>query len=121
MLDWGQMQHLDTLAPAHFTTPLGNKVAIDYSGDAPEISVRLQEMFGLADHPAIGPKRAPLRVVLLSPARRPVQVTMDLPGFWANSYGDVRKDMRGQYPRHPWPEDPLAASPTLRASPRRQS
>ncbi|MGP9788506.1 ATP-dependent helicase HrpB [Roseinatronobacter sp. NSM] len=120
MLDWGQMQQLDTLAPAHFTTPLGNKVAIDYSGDAPEIQVRLQEMFGLADHPAIGPKRAPLRVVLLSPARRPVQVTMDLPGFWANSYGDVRKDMRGQYPRHPWPEDPLAASPTLRASPRRQ-
>ncbi|WFE75355.1 ATP-dependent helicase HrpB [Roseinatronobacter sp. S2] len=121
MLDWGQMQQLDTLAPAHFLTPLGNKVAIDYSGDAPEIAVRLQEMFGVADHPAIGPKRAPLRVVLLSPARRPVQVTMDLPGFWANSYADVRKDMRGQYPRHPWPEDPLAASPTLRARPRRQS
>ncbi|MDD7970224.1 ATP-dependent helicase HrpB [Roseinatronobacter alkalisoli] len=121
MLDWDQMQQLDRLAPAHFVTPLGNKVAIDYGGDAPEIAVRLQEMFGMADHPAIGPKRLPMRVVLLSPARRPVQVTMDLPGFWANSYADVRKDMRGQYPRHPWPDDPLAASPTLRANPRRKT
>ncbi len=119
MLDWGQMQVLDEMAPAQFTTPLGNKVAIDYSGDAPEISVRLQEMFGLARHPAIGPARQPLRIVLLSPARRPVQVTMDLPGFWAESYGDVRKDMRGQYPRHPWPENPLEAAPTLRAKPRK--
>ncbi len=119
ILDWGQMQVLDEMAPAQFTTPLGNKVAIDYSGDAPEISVRLQEMFGLARHPAIGPARQPLRIVLLSPARRPVQVTMDLPGFWAESYGDVRKDMRGQYPRHPWPENPLEAAPTLRAKPRK--
>lgn len=120
MLDWGQSQDLGRLAPAHFVTPLGNKVAIDYSGDAPEIAVRLQEMFGVSQHPSIGPDRAPLRVVLLSPARRPVQVTMDLPGFWANSYSDVRKDMRGQYPKHPWPEDPLTADPTLRARPRRQ-
>jgi ATP-dependent helicase HrpB len=119
MLDWGQMQMLDEMAPAQFITPLGNKVAIDYSGDTPEISVRLQEMFGLARHPAIGPARQPLRIVLLSPARRPVQVTMDLPGFWADSYGDVRKDMRGQYPRHPWPENPLDAAPTLRAKPRK--
>ncbi len=119
MLDWEQAQRLDALAPAHFITPLGNKVAIDYAGEAPQIEVRLQEMFGLAVHPTVGPKRLPLRVVLLSPARRPVQVTMDLPGFWANSYAEVRKDMRGQYPKHPWPENPLEAAPTLRAKPRK--
>ena len=118
MLDWEQTRMLDQMAPAHFVTPLGNKVAIDYSGDAPEVSLRLQELFGLQTHPVIGPARAPLRLVLLSPARRPVQVTMDLPGFWANSYSDVRKDMRGRYPKHPWPENPLEASPTLRAKPR---
>ncbi len=118
-LDWEQSRLLDELAPAHFITPLGNKVAIDYAGDAPEIALRLQEVFGLATHPVIGPARLPLRMVLLSPARRPVQVTMDLPGFWANSYADVRKDMRGQYPKHPWPENPMEAAPTLRAKPRK--
>jgi ATP-dependent helicase HrpB len=119
MLDWDQMQRLDTLAPAHFVTPLGNRAPIDYSGDAPQVELRLQEVFGLATHPVIGPARLPLRMVLLSPARRPVQVTMDLPGFWADSYADVRKDMRGQYPKHPWPENPLEAAPTLRAKPRK--
>jgi ATP-dependent helicase HrpB len=118
LLTWEQSQALDTLAPAHFLTPLGNKVPIDYSGAVPEISLRLQEVFGVTTHPTIGPKRTPLRLVLLSPARRPIQVTMDLPGFWANSYVDVRKDMRGQYPKHPWPEDPRLAEPTLRAKPR---
>jgi ATP-dependent helicase HrpB len=118
MLDWAQSDALERLAPAHFTTPLGNKVPIDYSGDAPEISVRLQELFGMTQHPVIGPARVPLRLVLLSPARRPIQVTMDLPGFWRSSYADVRKDMRGQYPKHPWPEDPSQATPTLRAKPR---
>ncbi len=118
MLDWDQMHQIDTQAPAHFVTPLGNRVPIDYSGESPEISVRLQELFGQAEHPVIGPARQPLRIVLLSPARRPVQVTMDLPGFWATSYADVRKDMRGQYPKHPWPENPLEAAPTLRAKPR---
>ena len=118
-LDWEQMQRLDALAPAHFVTPLGNRVAIDYSGDAPEIALRLQELFGVAAHPVVGPARLPLRIVLLSPARRPVQVTMDLPGFWATSYADVRRDMRGQYPRHPWPENPTEADPTLRAKPRK--
>ncbi|MCC1482655.1 ATP-dependent helicase HrpB [Roseibaca sp. Y0-43] len=118
-LDWEQMQMLDTQAPAHFVTPLGNRVPIDYSGDAPEVQLRLQELFGQAVHPTVGPKRLPLRLVLLSPARRPVQVTTDLPGFWATSYADVRKDMRGQYPKHPWPEDPLQADPTLRAKPRK--
>ncbi|WP_330220234.1 ATP-dependent helicase C-terminal domain-containing protein, partial [Sulfitobacter sp. HI0027] len=103
-------------APAHFETPLGRRVAIDYSGETPGIALRLQEMFGVTRHPTVGGQ--PLQVTLLSPAQRPVQVTMDIPGFWASSYGDVRKDMRGRYPRHPWPEDPTVADPTLRAKPR---
>ena len=116
-LDWPQMQLLDREAPAHFTTPLDRKIPIDYSGEHPEISLRLQEMFGQATHPKVG--HTPLRVTLLSPAGRPVQTTMDIPGFWANSYADVRKDMRGRYPKHPWPEDPLQADPTLRAKRRK--
>ncbi|MCZ8151078.1 MAG: ATP-dependent helicase HrpB [Rhodobacteraceae bacterium] len=118
MLDWDQMQALDRIAPGQFDTPLGRRVPIDYDGEAPGIEVRLQEMFGLTTHPVVGAARTPLRITLLSPAQRPVQVTMDLPGFWATSYADVRKDMRGQYPRHPWPEDPTEAEPTLRAKPR---
>jgi ATP-dependent helicase HrpB len=116
-LDWPQMQLLDREAPAHFTTPLDRKIPIDYSGEHPEISLRLQEMFGQATHPTVG--HTPLRVTLLSPAGRPVQTTMDLPGFWETSYADVRKDMRGRYPKHPWPEDPLEADPTLRAKRRK--
>lgn len=118
MLGWDRMQELDRLAPGHFTTPLGNRIPIDYAGGIPAIEIRLQEMFGVTEHPTIGPRRLPIRVTLLSPARRPVQVTTDLPGFWASSYADVRKDMRGQYPKHPWPEDPTVAEPTLRARPR---
>ncbi|MCG6902979.1 MAG: ATP-dependent helicase HrpB [Rhodobacter sp.] len=119
-LDWQAGDLLDRLAPAHFTTPLGNRVAISYEHGAPAIEVRLQEMFGVTRHPTVGPKHLPLKITLLSPARRPVQVTTDLAGFWASSYSDVRKDMRGQYPRHPWPEDPTKAAPTLRAKPRGQ-
>ncbi|QUS34963.1 ATP-dependent helicase HrpB [Falsirhodobacter algicola] len=115
-LGWDGVQQIDRLTPSHFTSPLGNRIPIDYDGEAPAIEVRLQEMFGLDRHPTVAGR--PLRVTLLSPARRPVQVTMDLPGFWASSYADVRKDMRGQYPRHPWPEDPTEAAPTLRAKPR---
>ena len=118
MLDWDQMQALDRLVPSHFETPLGRRVPIDYDGEAPSIEVRLQEMFGVTTHPVVGKARLPLRITLLSPAQRPVQVTMDLPRFWATSYVDVRKDMRGQYPKHPWPEDPTVAEPTLRAKPR---
>jgi ATP-dependent helicase HrpB len=118
LLDWDQQATLDRLAPASFTTPLGRHVPIDYDGAYPAIEVRLQEMFGVTRHPTVGTQRMPLRITLLSPGQRPVQVTLDLPGFWANSYGDVRKDMRGQYPRHPWPEDPTLAEPTLRAKPR---
>ncbi|PWG17815.1 ATP-dependent helicase HrpB [Salibaculum griseiflavum] len=117
MLDWPQRSRLDSEVPGHFTTPLGRKVPIDYSGAAPEISLRLQEMFGQTTHPQVAGR--PLRVTLLSPAGRPVQTTMDLPGFWASSYADVRKDMRGRYPKHPWPEDPTQADPTLRAKRKR--
>jgi ATP-dependent helicase HrpB len=115
-LGWDAMNLVDRLAPASFVTPLGRKVPIDYSHGAPEISVRLQEMFGVTRHPVAAGH--PIRVTLLSPAGRPVQTTADLPGFWASSYSEVRKDMRGRYPRHPWPEDPTAAQPTLRAKPR---
>ncbi|SHE38169.1 ATP-dependent helicase HrpB [Loktanella atrilutea] len=116
MLDWDRMQRLDRLAPAHFTTPLGRRIPIDYDGDAPQITLRLQEMFGQTVHPVVGD--TPLRVTLLSPGQKPVQVTQDIPGFWATSYADVRRDMRGRYPRHPWPDDPTQADPTLRAKPR---
>ena len=115
-LDWNQQQALDTAVPAHFVTPLGRKVPIDYAGAIPAIALRLQEVFGVTRHPTIVGQ--PLQITLLSPAKRPVQVTTDLPGFWVSSYCDVRKDMRGQYPRHPWPEDPTQADPTLRAKPR---
>lgn len=116
-LDWGQTQRLAQTVPAHFTTPLGRQIPIDYAGDHPEITVHLQEMFGITTHPQVAGR--PLKITLLSPAQRPVQTTMDLPGFWQSSYADVRKDMRGRYPKNPWPEDPRAADPTLRAKPRK--
>lgn len=116
-LDWPQTQLLDRAAPAAFTTPLGRKIPIDYTPDGPEIALRLQELFGVTTHPASA--GVPLKITLLSPAQRPVQVTRDLPGFWAGSYADVRKDMRAQYPKHPWPEDPTKADPTLRAKRRK--
>ncbi len=116
-LDWDQMQELDRRAPGSFVTPLGRKLPIDYGGAVPEISVRLQEVFGVTQHPVVGGE--PLKITLLSPAQRPIQITRDLPGFWAGSYADVRKDMRAQYPKHPWPEDPTQADPTLRAKRRK--
>ncbi len=120
LLSWTDKQELDRLAPASWVTPLGRKTPIDYSGDTPEVSLRLQEVFGTTRHPTIGTKKTPLKMTLLSPARRPVQVTTDLPGFWAGSYADVRKDMRAQYPKHPWPEDPTEADPTLKANRRKR-
>ena len=117
-LSWDQQAELDRLVPAHFETPLGRRVPIDYDGENPGIELRLQEMFGVTVHPTVGRNRLPLRVTLLSPGQKPLQVTMDIPNFWRTSYADVRKDMRGQYPRHPWPEDPTEAEPTLRAKPR---
>lgn len=111
------IQKLDTEVPTHITVPTGRKVAVDYSGDSPEIEIRLQELFGLDRHPLVAGE--PLRITMLSPAGRPVQKTTDLPGFWRTTYQDVRKDMRGRYPRHPWPENPLEAAPTTRAKPRK--
>ncbi|ETD87494.1 ATP-dependent helicase HrpB [Rhodobacter capsulatus] len=117
-LDWGQMAELDRLVPGHFETPLGRRVPIDYGAEVPTIEVKLPEMYGVTVHPSVGPKRHPLRIELLSPGGKPIQVTMDLPGFWDGSYAEVRKDMRGRYPRHPWPENPREADPTTRAKPR---
>lgn len=111
---------LDRTAPASFRTPLGREVPLDYSGEVPRLSVRLQEMFGTTRHPVAGNPPVPLLIELLSPAGRPIQTTRDLPGFWTGSYAEVRKEMRASYPKHPWPEDPAAAEPTLRAKPRRQ-
>ncbi len=119
-LTWEQRSALDALAPTHLVVPTGSRIAIDYSAPgAPVLAVRLQELFGLADTPRIGGGRVPLTLHLLSPAHRPVQVTTDLAGFWARSYFDVRKDMRGRYPRHYWPDDPLVAEPTRRAKPKK--
>ena len=116
-LDHTQTQALKRAAPRRYQTPLGRGVEVDYSGETPEITVKLQEMFGVTSHPVVAGQ--PLRITLLSPAGRPLQTTTDLPGFWRGAYGDVRKDMRGRYPRHPWPEEPWATVPTVRAKPRK--
>ena len=115
-LSWPQRAALDTIAPTHVTVPSGSRIPIDY-GDptAPVVAVRLQELFGLAETPRVGRGAVPVTLHLLSPARRPVQVTRDLAGFWRTSYFDVRRELRGRYPKHAWPEDPLAAAPTARA------
>jgi ATP-dependent helicase HrpB len=119
LLPWNMRRRLDAEAPTHFEAPTGSLVPIDYDAEeGPKIAIRVQELFGLARHPAIAQGRVPLVVELLSPAHRPVQVTRDLPGFWAGSYAAVRADMRGRYPRHPWPDDPATAPPTRRAKPR---
>lgn len=116
---WQAMTVLHRMAPPAFTAPTGTQAPIDYAAEPPEIEIRLQEMLGLARHPTVGPDHLALKVTLLSPARRPLQTTTDLPGFWASSYADVRKDMRGRYPKHPWPVDPLEAQATRRAKPRK--
>jgi ATP-dependent helicase HrpB len=117
-LGWDRMAALERLVPEAFVTPLGRKIPIEYAGGGPEIAVRLQEMFGVTMHPVVGVQRTPVKVTLLSPRAAPIQVTTDIPGFWKGSYAEVRKDMRAEYPRHPWPEDPTVAEPTLRAKPR---
>ncbi len=119
LLDWKQGQALDRLAPTHLTVPSGSHIPVDYRhGEVPVLAVRLQEMFGLAVTPSVADGRVPLLLHLLSPAHRPVQITRDLPGFWASSYRAVKSDLKGRYPKHPWPDDPLAAPPTRRAKPR---
>jgi len=118
-LDWKQRQALDELAPTHLTVPSGSRVPLDYqSGEVPVLAVRLQEMFGATDTPSIAGGRVQVLLHLLSPARRPVQVTRDLKSFWANSYRAVKADLKGQYPKHCWPDNPLQAEPTARAKPR---
>jgi ATP-dependent helicase HrpB len=119
LLPWKLHARLDTAAPTHFAAPSGSSVPIDYGAEAgPTLSIRVQELFGLDRHPTVAEGRVPLVVELLSPAHRPVQVTRDLPGFWRGSYAAVKAEMKGRYPRHPWPDDPLAAPATRRAKPR---
>jgi ATP-dependent helicase HrpB len=111
-------RRLGALAPTHFDAPSGSRVPIRYEEDAPVLAIRVQELFGLDRHPSVGDGRVPLTLELLSPAHRPIQTTRDLPGFWRGSWADVRADMRGRYPRHVWPDDPLTTAATSRAKPR---
>jgi ATP-dependent helicase HrpB len=112
-LSWAQRQEMDRLAPTHLEVPSGSRIALDYADlAAPVLAVRLQEVFGLLDTPKIGGGKVPLLLHLLSPASRPVQVTRDLRSFWTTGYFEVRKDLRGRYPKHHWPDDPLSAVPT---------
>jgi ATP-dependent helicase HrpB len=119
LLPWDLKRRLEEEAPTHFEAPSGNRHAIDYeTAGAPALHIRVQELFGLARHPAIAGGRLPLTLYLLSPAQRPIQVTRDLPGFWKGSWAAVKAEMKGRYPRHPWPDDPASAAPTARAKPR---
>ncbi len=118
LLTWSQRTRLDELAPTHLAVPSGSHIPIDYSNDPPTLAVRLQEVFGLTETPRVGGGRVSLLMQLLSPARRPVQTTQDLASFWARGYHDVKKDLKGRYPKHHWPDDPLQAQATARAKPR---
>jgi ATP-dependent helicase HrpB len=118
LIPHGVSQDLNKLAPTHFEAPTGERHPIRYDGEEPVLAIRVQELFGLKKHPAIAGGKLPLLLELNSPAHRPIQTTRDLPGFWAGSWKDVRAEMRGRYPKHPWPEDPAEAAPTTRAKPR---
>lgn len=111
-------RRIDSLAPTHFDAPSGSRVPVRYDEAGPVLAIRVQELFGLDRHPSVAGGSVPLTLELLSPAHRPIQTTRDLPGFWRGSWAEVRADMRGRYPRHNWPEDPLAAAATSRAKPR---
>ncbi len=120
LLSWPLKRRLEAEAPTHFEAPTGSRVPIDYQAEGgPKIAIRVQELFGLDRHPAIAGGKVPLLIDLTSPAHRPVQTTRDLPGFWRGSYAAVRAEMRGRYPKHPWPDDPIAATATRRAKPRK--
>jgi ATP-dependent helicase HrpB len=120
LLPWPLRRRLDAEAPIYFEAPTGTRAPIDYASEGgPKIAIRVQELFGLDRHPAIAGGKVPLAIELLSPAQRPVQTTRNLPGFWRGSYAAVRAEMRGRYPKHPWPDDPIAAAPTRRAKPRK--
>jgi ATP-dependent helicase HrpB len=115
LLGWEGRKSVDRLAPTAFETPAGSSHAIDYEAEAgPTVTTRVQALFGLSEHPSVGGGRVPLVLSLTSPAGRPIQTTRDLPGFWAGSWAAVAKEMRGRYPKHPWPDDPAKADPTLR-------
>nr|WP_295891819.1 ATP-dependent helicase HrpB [uncultured Devosia sp.] len=119
LLPYPRRQEIEALLPSHFTAPTGNAVPIDYTAEGgPAIEIRVQELFGLTRHPTIANGRIRLLLVLLSPAHRPIQTTRDLVGFWTGSWADVAKDLKGRYPRHPWPDEPAKAPPTARAKPR---
>jgi ATP-dependent helicase HrpB len=119
LLPWNLKRRLEEEAPTHFEAPTGNRHAIDYEGaGAPLLSIRVQELFGLKEHPSIANGKLALTLELLSPAHRPIQITKDLPGFWKGSWSSVKSEMKGRYPRHPWPDDPANALPTARAKPR---
>jgi ATP-dependent helicase HrpB len=119
LLPWSLRRRLDQEAPTHFEAPTGNRHDIDYQvAGAPALHIRVQELFGLTRHPSIANGKLPLTLHLLSPAHRPIQITRDLPGFWKGSWAAVRAEMKGRYPRHPWPDDPASAAPTTRAKPR---
>ncbi len=119
LVPWALQKRLDAEAPTHFEAPTGSEIAIDYgSEEGPSIAIRVQELFGQQVHPALAGGRVPLLLHLLSPAHRPIQITRDLPGFWKGSWADVKADMKGRYPKHPWPDDPANAAPTRRAKPR---
>jgi ATP-dependent helicase HrpB len=119
LLTWEQQKQLDALAPTHLTVPTGSRIRVNYAdAEVPILSVRLQEMFGCAETPRIAKGKVPVMIHLLSPAGRPVQVTQDLRSFWRSGYVDVRKELRGRYPKHHWPEDPLSAQPTRRTKQR---
>ncbi len=119
LLPWDLARRLESEAPTHFEAPTGSHIAVDYEAEGgPVLAVRVQELFGLSTHPSLAGGRVPLTLHLLSPAHRPIQITRDLPGFWAGSWSAVKADMKGRYPRHPWPDDPARAAPTTRAKPR---
>jgi ATP-dependent helicase HrpB len=121
LLDWSRRQELDRFAPTHLQVPSGSRIPVDYSDPGqPFMAVRLQELFGLTETPRIGGGRVPVVIHLLSPAQRPVQVTRDLAGFWRETYFDVKKDLKGRYPKHYWPDNPLEAVPTNRVRPKPQ-
>jgi ATP-dependent helicase HrpB len=113
LFTWDQLRLLEGRAPTHINVPSGNRIEIDYEPEeGPVLEVKLQEMFGLADSPTIAEGKVRLLLALLSPARRPVQVTRDLKGFWENAYHEVKRELKGRYPKHPWPDDPWNAVPT---------
>jgi ATP-dependent helicase HrpB len=119
LLGWEGRQRLDKLAPSHFRSPAGSAHPIDYAAPGgPTVEVRAQALFGLAAHPMVAGGQVPLTLAITSPAGRPIQTSRDLPSFWSGSWREVAKEMRGRYPRHPWPDDPASAAPTLRTKPR---